>query len=123
MNRLIIILIILLALVVIVKSNILETFNLGIGYGFREYIPPGECTPENNCFKGAYLRSQAYQNVCPPKLGALNREKVNLQDDCLRTLGGYPKTKYMFECNVDRHLNRHCKWKNTEEKPYGCQKK
>jgi hypothetical protein len=115
MNKVIPCLAILIVLLLILKSNVFENFNLGIGYGFRDYIPPQDCTPKNNCFKGAYLRSQAYQNVCSPKYGRLNREKIQLQDDCLRTLGGYPKTKYMFECNVDEHLNRKCRWRNTEE--------
>ena len=115
MNKLILSIIILIVLIIIIKHNVLEGFNLGIGYGFRQYIPPQECTPKNNCFKGAYLRSQAYQNVCPPKYGRLNREKIQLQDDCLRTLGNYPKPKYMFECNVDDRLNRRCRWRNTEK--------
>jgi hypothetical protein len=69
-----------------------------------------ECLPENNCFKGAYLRSQAYQNVCPPDYGNLDRTKVQLQDGCLRTLGNYPAPKYRFDCYIDDRLHRHCRW-------------
>jgi len=69
-----------------------------------------ECLPENNCFKGAYLRSQAYQNVCPPDYGNLDRTKVQLQDGCLRTLGNYPPPKYRFDCYIDDRLHRHCRW-------------
>ena len=94
-----------------------EKFSTGFGIGksFSFYTHPQSCTPKNNCFKGAYWRSQAYHNVCPPKYGSLNREKIQLQDDCSRTLGRYPnmKPKYEMVCDVDKHLNRHCRWKQN----------
>jgi hypothetical protein len=111
-----ILLIILFIILVFNKYNH-ENFNFSYretsGKVFGEFINPQHCTPQNNCFKGAYLRSQTYQNVCPPKYGKLNREKIQLQDDCDRTLGNYPKQKYSFNCYVDNHLNRHCSWKEN----------
>lgn len=85
-----------------------ENFNYGKSFG--QYIAPQKCTPENNCFPGAYFRTQAYQNVCDPDYGALTRDKIQLQSDCLRTLGNYPPHKKRFHCYVDKHLNRHCSW-------------
>lgn len=101
-----------LAIILIVLFNLTyqENFNLGIGTSFGQFYQPQDCRPENNCFKGTYLRSQQYHNVCPPAYGKLNREPINLQDDCSRSLGNYPKPKYKFGCTIDKHLNRHCKW-------------
>ena len=112
------IVIVFLALLII-KDNY-ETFNLGYGTGFGMYYPPQKCDPKSNCFKGAYLRSQQYHNVCPPKYGLLNREKILLQDDCSRTLGDYPKSKYKFKCQLDKHLRRHCKWVSNKTCNCGC---
>ena len=115
MKYLIIILFLLLLTHLCINNS--EKFSTGFGVGrtFGFYHQPRPCLPEFNCFKGAYWRSQAYHNVCPPKFGGLNREKIQLQDDCSRTLGPYPnmKPKYEMECRIDKHLNRHCKWKQN----------
>ena len=78
-------------------------------------IPHSQCTVENDCFPGSYLRTETYHNVCPPKYGLLNREPTPLVDDCQRNLGSpaeaqviAPATK--FNCSVDEHLRRHCQW-------------
>ena len=55
------------------------------GSTYGEYIKPQECTPENNCFKGAYLRSQVYQNVCEPGYGLL-KQKIPLRCKCAKKL-------------------------------------
>ena len=98
-------------LIFIIKKLNIEFFNLGIPTGFGFVYKPNQCTPENDCYKGAYFRTQAYQNVCPPKYGGINKIPIQVQDDCLRTLGNYPKQKHKFICNVDKRLNRHCYWK------------
>ena len=70
-----------------------------------------ECTPENNCFKGSYLRSQIYTNVC--QIEGENKDtkltrlaKLN-NDRCYRTLGQDDK----FKCSVNIHGQRNCYWK------------
>ena len=80
-------------------------------------LPNTQCTPETDCFPGNYLRTEIYQNVCPPKYGVLNREKIQLVDDCQRNLGKPAEVNIMgapnkFYCDVDQHLNRHCFWGN-----------
>jgi hypothetical protein len=106
-----IVIIVFLVIFVYLNQN-KEMFNTGFNYGksFGEYIAPQDCTPENNCFPGAYLRSQAYTNVCEPDYGLLTRDKVQLKTDCYRTLGNFPEHKKRFNCCVDNHLNRHCSW-------------
>ena len=107
------ILVVITILIFILRNN-KEDFNFAFretaGKTFGRYYQPERCTPGNNCFKGSYLRSQTYQNVCPPKFGGLTREKINLQDDCQRTLGNYPPQKHKFICTIDKHLNRKCGW-------------
>ena len=95
--------------------NVFEKFGLGIGTGFGQYIPPQQCTPENDCYKGAYFRTQSYQNVCPPDYGQLDRTKVQLQDGCLRNLGKYPAPKYKLHCSIDDRLNRQCNWYKNDD--------
>ena len=102
--------ILLIIVIIVARVLTIEGFNLGIGKSFGNYYHPDDCRPENNCFKGSYFRTQQYHNVCPPKFGELNREPINLQDDCSRSLGDYPKPKYKFYCTIDKHLNRRCKW-------------
>ena len=90
-----------------------ENFYSGPGKAFSEYIPPQECTPENNCFPGAYLRSQVYTNLCKGNCNAydrLTREPVNIQDQCFRTLGDFPKQNSPYQCNVNVHGQRNCTW-------------
>ena len=100
--------IVLILIVVLLSKK--ENFDLGVGKSFGFFHRPEQCTPENNCFKGSYLRSQAYQNVCSPDYGGLSRTKVQLQDGCLRTLGNYPKPNVSVKCFLDRRLNRYCFW-------------
>ena len=88
-----------------------ENFYPGV-FGFQMGIPldPNNCRPENDCFKGNYLRSQIYQNVCQPNYGLL-RQKIPLDDNCQRSLGGKmsaPRKYYV--CEVDKHLQRKCRW-------------
>ena len=108
----------LLIIVLVLFINVYEKFGLGIGIGFQEYIPPQECTPENDCYKGAQFRTQSYQNVCPPDYGGLNRTKVQLQDGCLRNLGRYPAPKYKLNCHLDERLNRQCHWYQNDHTNY-----
>ena len=51
---------IILLLMNIYLKNSTETFGFMrvLGGSFGEYISPQACTPENNCFKGSYFRSQ-----------------------------------------------------------------
>ena len=92
------------------KSKI-EHFYPGV-FGFQLGIPlnPYNCSPHNDCYLGAPMRSQIYQNVCQPKMGLL-RQKIPLYDNCQRTLGGKmsaPRKYYV--CDVDKHLGRKCYW-------------
>ena len=90
-----------------------EEFYSSPGKAFSEYIPPQECTPENNCFKGAYLRSQVYTNLCKGNCNAYNRltrEPVNINDQCFRTLGDFPRQNGDFQCAVNEHGQRNCQW-------------
>ena len=105
------ILLVLILLVVLICLGKKEKFSYGYGKSFGRYHHPQECRPENNCFPGTDLRSQQYHNVCPPKYGRLNREKIHLQDDCQRSLGNFPPPEYQFQCTVDDRLLRRCKWK------------
>ena len=98
-------LMILLFLLINNKKN-LDFFQNVFGIG---HLPP-PWTPENDCFPGNYFRSQLYQNVCQPQQGLL-RQKIPLQDNCQRGLGGkMSPDKNYYLCSVDKHLNRRCKW-------------
>tara|TARA_Y100000590_G_scaffold462921_1_gene628301 strand:- start:477 stop:989 length:513 start_codon:yes stop_codon:yes gene_type:complete len=77
-------------------------------------IPHSQCTPENDCYPGNYLRTENYQNLCAPKYGALNREPIQLADDCLRNLGKAAQLPFSLHCTVDQHLNRHCTWTDNQ---------
>jgi len=96
-----------------VENGNKEEFYSSPGKAFSEYIPPQECTPENNCFKGSYLRSQVYTNVCKGNCNAYNRltrEPVNINEQCFRTLGDFPKQNGDFQCAVNEHGQRNCQW-------------
>ena len=99
------ILILCLLLIIICVSK--ENFSYGYGKSFGFFYHPQRCDPSNNCFPGTYLRSQQYHNVCSPKYGKLNREKIQLQDDCQRNLGNFPPERWKF----NEHLQRQCRWK------------
>lgn len=69
------------------------------------------CTPENNCFRGSYLRSQIYTNVCQIEgennnMSKLTRLPKLTKDRCYRTLADDDK----FKCSVNKHGQRNCFW-------------
>jgi hypothetical protein len=57
-----------------------------VGKSFGNYYSPQKCNPVNNCFKGSYMRSQVYQNMCEPEDSRITREPIKAVDNCLRTL-------------------------------------
>ena len=79
----------------------IENFNLGIGKSFSNYYNPQSCEIDNNCFKGAYFRSQLYNNMCEPQNSNLLREKKPLKDFCLRTLGNHISKNLYFTNILD----------------------
>ena len=83
------------------------------GKSFSEFIPPQECTPENNCFKGSYLRSEVYTNMCQVDSNAngLTREPINTNDTCFRMLGGFPNPNIPYQCNMNSSGQGNCHWK------------
>lgn len=46
---------------------------------------PNSCTPENNCFPGAQLRTQVYQNLCNDPSSGISKLPIQIGDTCLRT--------------------------------------
>ena len=80
-------------------------------FGAQLGIPlnPYDCRPENDCFPGSQLRTQIYQNVCQPHTGLL-RQPIPLADRCQRGLGKMTAPRSYFVCDVDKHLQRKCKW-------------
>lgn len=112
--------IILICLIILINIyNItFEKFTLGSGQGFSHYTPPiPNCTPENNCFPGSYFRSQVYQNMCEPKdveHGGLSREKIDLLDNCVKSLGSQLNDiKYSYKTFEDDHGIQHSYWKQN----------
>ena len=110
MENVLIVVITVLVLVVLVtvynKNNKREDFINVRAYGqsFGQYYPPNPnpnphppscqlntfpnpsaCTPENNCFPGAQLRTQVYQNLCNDPSSGINKLPVQIGDTCLRT--------------------------------------
>ena len=68
------------------------------------------CTPENNCFPGSTLRTQVYTNMCEPTdTQHLLRDKIKLQDNCLRSHGN-PLNTQNLECKVNIRGQRKCEW-------------
>lgn len=113
---------IIILLISIISINIynitFEKFTLGAGQAFSNYtepIPP--CSPKNNCFPGAYFRSQIYQNMCEPiniEQGGLSREKKYLKDDCVKRLGSQlEEEKYSFKTFKDDRGIEHNYWKQN----------
>lgn len=84
------ILLLLLLLIILITSSIHfyknEKFNLGIGKSFGMFYLPEKCEHKDNCFKGAYFRSQLYNNMCEPKNGELLKIPVQLNDNCVKSL-------------------------------------
>ena len=63
-----------------------EKFNLGIGKSFGMFYKPEKCLSKDNCFKGAYFRSQLYNNMCEPQTGELLKIPIQLNDQCVKSL-------------------------------------
>tara|TARA_Y100000591_G_C21696444_1_gene625969 strand:+ start:81 stop:521 length:441 start_codon:yes stop_codon:yes gene_type:complete len=89
-----------IVLVLVYNKRNSETFinQRAVGQSFAEYhsphppscqlnvVPnPNACTPENNCFPGAQLRTQVYQNLCNDPSSGINKLPVQIGDTCLRT--------------------------------------
>ena len=113
------IIILLISIILINIYNItFEKFTLGNGQSFGPYTPPQPpCTPGNNCFPGSYFRSQSYQNMCEPATineGGLSKDKVQLIDNCVKTLGSQINNeKYEYKCFKDKRGVDHCYWKQN----------
>lgn len=116
LNKVFIILLIIILFYFIKIKNPLETFYPGIFRMDPHTLPSNyhHCTPENNCFPGTYARTQIYQNVCQPHTGLL-RQKIPLQDRCQRSLLDFMNApKHYYICDVNKHLQRKCKWYKKE---------
>ena len=101
----ILLLILVLIFVYILNNNIFELFNplyFRFDPSLVKYL---NCSPKNNCFPGSYWNYQKYQNVCEPDFG-LYRQKIPLQDNCLRSLSRERK----LICPINNHLQRNCFW-------------
>lgn len=88
-NMLRISLLLLLILIILITSiNFYknEKFNLGIGKSFGMFYKPENCHSKDNCFKGAYFRSQHYNNMCEPSTGKLLKIPVQLNDNSVKFL-------------------------------------
>ena len=95
-------------------------------------IPHSQCTPENDCYPGNYLRTENYQNLCAPKYGELNRfktlmktlplkyEKIIPEDKYLLQSNNPPKVKIFFKENINNLKQITCfsnegnKWRNSK---------
>ncbi len=98
----------LVILCMVIKPSRIENFLPGV-FGFAPRV--GGCTPENNCFRGSYLRSQIYTNVCQIEgennmMNKLTRLPKLTKDRCYRTLANDDK----FKCSVNKHGQRNCFW-------------
>lgn len=113
------IIILIIAIILINIYNItFEKFTLGQGQAFGPYTPPHPpCTSETDCFPGSYFRSEVYQNMCEPKEineGGLSKDKVQLLDTCVKTLGSQLNNKkYSYKCFKDKRGVDHCYWKQN----------
>ena len=87
-NNFCISLLLFLIIILITYINIYknEKFNLGVGKSFGKFYFPEKCQHKDNCFKGAYFRSQLYNNMCEPATGKLLKIPVQLNDDCVNFL-------------------------------------
>ena len=123
------VLIILLIILLKKQENFIPNL-FGVGF----VIPP--CRPEDGCFPGSYATTQKYHNMCQPLVG-LNRQKIQLQNNCQQNLGQMSQELYKTQdtlvsklqnepkfllqpmmspdknrmvCVVDNHLQRRCFW-------------
>ena len=93
MLRQILVLYVLFILVNNYKNN--DNFD-GTGKGFgRYYVPKPDCNKKKSCYKGSYIGIDHYDNVCMPN---------NL----------FKHPKYIFLCDVNKHLQRKCFWKRVQ---------
>ena len=124
-----VIILVLLLLILLIKNR--EGFTAKV-FGILPVIKP--CRPEDDCYPGSYARTQKYHNMCQPLLG-LNRQKIQLQNNCQQNLGkmsqelyktqdtmiNQDSSKYLLQpvmspdknklvCVVDNHLQRRCFW-------------
>lgn len=60
-----------------------EYFSPGIGKSFGMYYKP--CLDKDTIlYKGSYLRSQLYQNMCEPEYGGILKIPIQLNDNCFK---------------------------------------
>jgi hypothetical protein len=68
----------------------------GVGKSFGKYYKPNpDCLKKKNCYKGSYIGIDHYDDTCMPN---------NL----------FKHPKYMFLCDVNKHLQRKCFWKRVQ---------
>ena len=118
-NPLLVLMVIVILLIVLVSAYVMHN-----GKRVQENLSPvfeqpkyglsceidRKCTHENNCFPGSYMRSQVYQNMCEPTDTVhLLKDRRQLKDNCLRSLGNPLNTKNL-KCKVNIHDQRDCKW-------------
>lgn len=95
--------IILLFLLLIATCKINENREKFLGYGnvFGIHSNPNpNCKIYGDCHPGYYYRSQQYQNMCEPNDTRLTRERINLIDNCSKSLQGH-MTPYFSELLSD----------------------
>ena len=95
------------------------------GQSFGQYYPPNPnpscnlntvpnpnaCTPENNCFPGAQLRTQVYQNLCDNPNSGINKLPVQLGDTCLRTHNpNMPPKALNLKCGLNQGGQMNCSY-------------
>jgi len=85
------------------KREKMTPFPALVGKSFGNYYSPQKCNPVNNCFKGSYMRSQVYQNMCEPKDSRITREPIKAVDNCLRTLDDK-------SCHINNRNQRRCEY-------------
>jgi hypothetical protein len=102
---------VILILTYILSSNSEHMVGYGTIYGVHSNPSP-KCELDNDCFPGFYNRTQIYQNMCEPldtdRRGLL-REKRNVVDGCVKTLGNnLPALPNNIHCDIDADNQRHC---------------
>ena len=81
------------------KKEKMSPYPALVGKSFGNYYSPQKCAPNNNCFKGSYMRSQVYQNMCEPTDTRITREPIKTTDNCLRTLDDK-------KCSINKYNQR-----------------
>ena len=98
-----------------ILAGFIQTKEHLTGYGTVYGVnvnPSPQCDASNNCFPGYYNRTQIYQNMCEPldtnKRGLL-RDKIQLVDGCVKTLGNnMPQPEQNIHCVIDEQNQRRC---------------